>query len=279
MANPNKRLKRPDGLGRLYKYKNVTDDEGNEKILTLPIEKTLEDNYVYLFRAMKKDDYQLVPEDSCFFFKEIVADNEVVGFSTYRPSNIDNNSLIMQYFYVLEDFRNRGLLEEELDEAISLFESSILVEYPSRDMVESLIHHKLARVFDDRFVISKIPFVVPIVPVAKAIDGVFREAYPFGEKVYRKLSLIYDLELCAVVGLASDDAENNFEEDIDIEDPETDMNNYNVISLPLRIDDDKYGCVEKRKNDSDIISDTYFKKVRKLVDDNDEVIENWLSIQ
>ena len=279
MAKPNRRLKRPDGLGRLYKYKSVVDEEGNGKILTLPIEKTIEDNYVYLYRAMKEDEYYLIPQDSCFFFKEIVADGEVVGFATYRPSTIDENSLIMQYFYVLDEFKNRGLLEEELDEATALFESSILIQYPSHDMVSSLIKHKLARVFDDRFVISKIPFVVPIVPVMEAIDGVYSEAYPYGEKIYRKLSLIYDLDLCAVVGLASDTEENDYVKEVDPDAEDTNMNDYNIISLPLRIDDVKYGCIQKRKNDADLIDNTYFKKVRTLLDENDEVIENWLSIR
>ena len=243
MAKPNRRLKRPDGLGRLYKYKSVVDEEGNEKILTLPIEKTIEDNYVYLYRAMKEDEYYLIPQDSCFFFKEIVADGEVVGFAT------------------------------------ALFESSILIQYPSHDMVSSLIKHKLARVFDDRFVISKIPFVVPIVPVMEAIDGVYSEAYPYGEKIYRKLSLIYDLDLCAVVGLASDTEENDYVKEVDPDAEDTNMNDYNIISLPLRIDDVKYGCIQKRKNDADLIDNTYFKKVRTLLDENDEVIENWLSIR
>ena len=37
MVNPNKKVKRPDGLGKIYKYK--TDE--NENILTLPIKRKL----------------------------------------------------------------------------------------------------------------------------------------------------------------------------------------------------------------------------------------------
>ena len=275
MANPNRKLKRPDGLGKLYRYQTAGDEE--EKIFTLPVEKLLDDNYVYLLREIKKEDYFIQDNDTCFFFKEVVSDEEVVGFAAYKPSNIDNKSLVMQYFYVLPEYRGRGLLEEELDEATTLFESSILIEYPTYDMVESLIKHRLARVFDDRFVISRIPFFIPIVPVADAVNGVFREEYVYDDKVYRKLSLIYDLELCAVVGLASDDIGNDMTDKVEA-DKEDNMNNFNVLSLPLHVDDDKYGCVKKRENDADIIDNTYFDKVKKVVEDNDSVIQNWLTL-
>lgn len=280
MVNPNKRVKRPDGLGKVYRYRKIENEntEGEDIIQTLPIEKTLDDNYVYLARAIKKEDYYITPNDSCFFFKEILYDNEVVGFATYRPSNIDDHSLVMQYYYVLPEFRQKGLLEEELDEATTLFESSILLEYPTHDMIESLIKHKLARVFEDRFVISRIPFYTPIVPVSAAVDGTMRGEYVFKDNtIYHKLSLIYDLHLCAVVGLASDDITKDYTEDV-VADEDENMNDYNVMSLPLGIDNEKYGCVEKRKNDIDIIENTYFSKVRKLLDDNDNLIENWLTI-
>ncbi len=272
MANPNKKVKRPDGLGKLFKYFTSED----EKIMTLPIEKMLKENYIYIHRAIKKENFFIAPEDSCFFFKEILYDNEVVGFATYRPSNINNDSLVMQYIYVLPEYRSIGLLEEELDEASVLFESSILIEYPTKDMVESLIKHRLVRVFDDRFAISRIPFFIPMVPIDDVKSGILREDYKKNEEQYRKLSLIYDLELCAVVGLASDDIENVFTGDLSGED--IDMNNFNVISLPLRVDNEKYDCLNKRENDPILNNGTYFQEVKDLVENNDKVIQNWLTL-
>lgn len=170
MVNPNKKVKRPDGLGKIYKYK--TDE--NENILTLPISELLKENYIYIYRAINKENFYIAPDDSCFFFKEIIYENEVVGFATYRPSNINESSLVMQYIYILPDYRGKDLLVEEIDEAASLFESSILIEYPSRAIVDVLIKHKLARVFNNRFVISRIPFIIPMVSLSDANSKVVK---------------------------------------------------------------------------------------------------------
>lgn len=273
MVNPNKKVKRPDGLGKIYKYK--TDED--ENIQTLPIKKLIKENYIYIYRSINKENFYIAKNDSCFFFKEILYENEVVGFATYRGSNMDNNSLVMQYIYILPDYRNKGLLVEEIDEATSLFESSILIEYPNKFLVETLLKHKLARVFNDRYVISKIPFIIPMVSIEDANSGVVREEYDMtNKKGYRKLSLIYDLKLCAVVGLSSTDADNMFIEDEISEDD--DLNNYNTMSLPLRIDDENFNCIEKRKNEPMLKDKTYFQEVRKIVDNQNDVIQNWLTI-
>lgn len=272
MVNPNKKVKRPDGLGKIYKYK--TDE--NENILTLPISELLKENYIYIYRAINKENFYITPDDSCFFFKEIIYENEVVGFATYRPSNINESSLVMQYIYILPDYRGKDLLVEEIDEAASLFESSILIEYPSRAIVDVLIKHKLARVFNNRFVISRIPFIIPMVSLSDANSKVVREEFDMTDKKgYSKLSLVYDLDLCAVIGLASSDIENMYTEDVTEDD---DLNNYNTMSLPLRVDNEKFNCIEKRENESMIQDETYFKKVREIVDSQDEIIQNWLTI-
>lgn len=273
MVNPNKKVKRPDGLGKIYKYK--TDED--ENIQTLPIKKLIKENYIYIYRSINKENFYIAKNDSCFFFKEILYENEVVGFATYRGSNMDNNSLVMQYIYILPDYRNKGLLVEEIDEATSLFESSILIEYPNKFLVETLLKHKLARVFNDRYVISKIPFIIPMVSLEDANSGVVREEYDMtNKKGYRKLSLIYDLKLCAVVGLSSTDADNMFIEDEISEDD--DLNNYNTMSLPLRIDDENFNCIKKRENEPMLKDKTYFQEVRKIVDNQNDVIQNWLTI-
>lgn len=182
----------------------------------------------------------------------------------------------MQYIYILPDYRGKDLLVEEIDEAASLFESSILIEYPSRAIVDVLIKHKLARVFNNRFVISRIPFIIPMVSLSDANSKVVREEFDMiDKKGYSKLSLVYDLDLCAVVGLASSDIENMYTEDVTEDD---DLNNYNTMSLPLRVDNEKFNCIEKRENESMIQDETYFKKVREIIDSQDEIIQNWLTI-
>ena len=273
MVNPNKKVKRHDGLGKIYRYKT---DEDN-KILTLPIKQLLKDNYIYIYRAVNNENFYINPEDSCFFFKEILYDNEVVGFAAYRGSDINNQSLVMQYIYILPEYRGNGLLIEEIDEASTLFESSILIEYPNKYIVNSLLKHKMARVLNDRYVVSRIPFIVPMMSLEDATSGIVREDYDMTDKKgYSKLSLIYDLDLCAVVGLASTDAENMFDEDKVTE--EDDLNNYNTMSLPLKIDNDKFDCINKRSNDPLINNGTYFDEVRKIIDDKNDVIQNWLTI-
>lgn len=272
MVNPNKRVKRPNGLGNVYNYK--TDEEGN--VFTLPIKTIIKENYIYLYRAINDEDYFIVENDTCFFFKEILYDEEVVGFATYKTTQINKDALVMQYFYVLPEYRNKGLLEEEIDESAALFESSIILEYPTRDMVEALTKHKLARIFDDRFVVSRIPFSVPMFSLEDVQKGIVREEYDTtGTKGYYKMSHLYDLELCTVVGLASEDVDSMYdEENVD----EENINNYNIISLPLRDDVEKYDCINKRAESQELNDGTYFKNVKKFLDENDDVIQNWLTI-
>lgn len=272
MVNPNKKVKRPNGLGNVYKYK--TDENG--KILTLPIEALIKENYIYLYRAIKEENYYIAPNDSCFFYKDIVYDNEVVGFTTFKDTSINKNALVMQYYYILPDYRDNIFLTEEIDEASALFESSIILEYPTKDMVSSLVKHRLARVFDDRFLISRIPFIVPMFSLDEVKKGIVREEFDTTDyKCYNKMSLVYDLDICAVVGLASDDADNDYDENnVD----EEKINNYNIISLPLKEDNIKYDCIQKRANDKQLNDGSYFRNVRKLMDDNEEIIQNWLSL-
>ncbi len=274
MVNPNKKVKRPNGLAEVLKYQEIEDID---KMITLVIEDIIDEYYVYLKRAIKKEGYYIAPRDTCFFFKEVLYDNEVVGFASYRPSGFNDKSLVMQYFYVLPEYRDKVLIEEEIDEASLLFESSILIEYPTRDVVESLIKHRMARVFNDRFVVSRIPFVIPMIPIEEFNEGVLREDYVNkDDKGYRKLSLIYDLDLCAVVGVAASDIENVYARDTMLDDE--DINNYNVISLPLKTDNQKYDCISKRMNDPWIKDGTYFTKVDQIMKENKDIIENWLTI-
>ncbi len=272
MVNPNKKVKRPNGLGNVYNY--TTDDEGN--VFALPIEKLIKENYIYLYRAVKEEGYYIAPNDSCFFYKDIVYDNEVVGFTTFKNTNINKDALVMQYFYVLPEYRDKVFLTEEIDEASVLFESSIMIEYPTRDMVQALLKHRLGRVFDERILISRIPFIVPMFSLDDVQKGVVREQFDTTDyKCYNKMSLVYDMDLCAVVGLASTDEDSLYDENnVD----EEQINNYNVISLPLKEDNEKYGCIEKRANDPKLNDGTYFKYVRKLMDDNEDIIQNWLSL-
>ena len=261
MVNPNKRVKRPNGLGNVYNYK--TDEEGN--VFTLPIKTIIKENYIYLYRAINDEDYYIVENDTCFFFKEILYDDEVVGFTTYKTTQINKDALVMQYFYVLPEYRNKGLLEEEIDESAALFESSII-----------LTKHKLARVFDDRFVVSRIPFSVPMFSLEEVLKGIVREEYDTtGSKGYYKMSHLYDLDLCTVVGLAAEDVESMYdEENVD----EEQINNYNIISLALKDDVEKYDCVNKRAESQELNDGSYFKNVKKFLDENDDVIQNWLTI-
>ena len=270
MVNPNKKVKRPNGLGELFKYHS--DEDG--KIYTLPVKKTIKDNYIYIYRAINDEEYYIADDETCFFFKEIVYNNEVVGFATYRSSSLDENSIVMQHIYVLPEFRGNSLLEEELDEATLLFDSTIIIQSPTRYVVESLINHKLARVFEDRIVISRMAFMIPMLPQKEVEKGAYLEDYDFTEtKGLSKVSLIYDLELCAVVGLAQESPEED-----DVVKDTKDSNNFDNMSLARKIDDKDFGCLDKRDNDEWLNSGEYFEKVRDVVDKNNDVIQNWLTL-
>lgn len=270
MVNPNKKVKRPNGLGELFKYH--IDDE--ENVHTIPIKKTIKDNYIYIYRSVNDEDYYISDDETCFFFKEIVFDKEVVGFATYRSSSIDEQSLVMQHIYILPEFRGNSLLEEELDEATLLFDSNIIIQSPNRYVIESLINHKLARVFDDRIVISRMAFMIPMLTQDEVDKGGYLEDYDISKtNGLSKVSLIYDLDLCAVVGLAQKDVDN-----ADKENDSDYSNNFDNMSLVRKVDDKDFDCVEKRRSDEWLNSGQYFDKVRSIVNKNDEVIQNWLSI-
>ena len=268
MVNPNKKVKRPNGLGSVYRYHE--DDEGNK--LALPIMDLIKEYYIYLYRSINEENFYIKENDTCYFFKEVLSDkNEVVGFAAYRISNFNKDTLVLKYYYVLPEYRSPNLFQEELDDSTLLFESNIIIEYPTRDMVQTLIDHKIARVFDDRFVISRLGFLMPIVPISKA--NTLREEYENPEKITSKISLIYDLELCAVVGLSTGDSEEIY----DGQETEEDLNNFNNMSLVLGADA-KYNPQEKRANDPWLKEGTYFKHVKEFTDENEELIKNWLSI-
>ena len=263
MVNPNKKIKRPDGLGKLYNYQ---EDE-NGKIYTIPILETVKNNYAYIYRQIK-DEKLLNENDTCLYFKEIVYDDEVIGFATYRSSSFDENTLVLQYFYTLPEYKQPSILVEELDEAGQLFQSSIIIAYPTRKMVDSLIKHKLARVYDDRIAISKIAFMIESIDVTDAGD-VMLEDYPTDNKEtqHNRISLIYDLKLNAVVALANEDSEDDEDE-----------YNFNTISLPLRRDDKENNCIELRRTDELYNSGNYYQYVKSVLDDNNDNIQNWLSL-
>ena len=53
MVNPNKKVKRPNGLGSVYRYHE--DDEGNK--LALPIMDLIKEYYIYLYRSINEENF------------------------------------------------------------------------------------------------------------------------------------------------------------------------------------------------------------------------------
>jgi hypothetical protein len=50
------------------------------------------------------------------------------------------------------------------------------------------------------------------------------------------------------------------------------------MSLVRKVDDKDFDCIEKRNTDEWLNSGEYFDKVRDVVDENNEIIQNWLSL-
>ena len=149
---------RSNGEGRIFKI----DPNNPESKYSLPINSILKQHYKYILNSMNKENLTLSDDEECMIFKELVLIDKVVGFSTYKGADANNhNALILQYIYVIPEYRGNNLLVKDIIDTISLG-SYVSIESPTRFMVESLINGGLASIFGDRFVISKIPFAAPI---------------------------------------------------------------------------------------------------------------------
>ena len=260
---------RSNGEGRIFKI----DPNNPESKYSLPINSILKQHYQYILNSMNKENLTLSDDEECMIFKEIVLIDKVVGFSTYKGADANNhNALILQYIYVIPEYRGNNLLVKDIIDTISLG-SYVSIESPTRFMVESLINGGLASIFGDRFVISKIPFAAPIHNFTIKEKEYLKKEYniPDPTGINRESSL-YDLKYCAIVCPAFDGSNTAYN-------PEDDTTNSledGYVSDILGIDE-KYFDVSENRNDGELYSNKYFKRVSGVIKKYNDDIDEFLS--
>ncbi len=260
---------RSDGKGQIY---SIDYDEVKDKY-SIPIVAFLEQHYPYILDSMNEENFHIPEDEECMMLKEIVHDDKVVGFSAYKGADTDNfKALTLQYIYVLPDYRSNNLLVKDIIDTVS-FGRYVSIELPTHFVVDSLIKNNIAKIFDDRFVVSRVPFSVPITKFSDQEKEHFKKVYniPDPTGINRESSL-YDLEYSAVVCPALDGSNRAYDKD----DSSTNSVEDGYISKVLEIDD-KYFDASTKRDDDIINTSKYFDKLISSINSNINEINELLS--
>ncbi|WP_455644647.1 hypothetical protein [Methanosphaera sp.] len=258
---------RSNGEGQIFSV----DPNDPEHRYSLPIHAILEQHYSYILDDMNKNNFKIPSDEECMIFKEVVHIDKVVGFSTYKGGDAnEHKTLTLQYIYVIPEYRGNNLLVKDVIDTISL-DRYVSIESPTRFMVESLINGGLAQSFDNRYVISRVPFCAPIRTFSDEEKEYLKQEYniPDPTGINRESSL-YDLKYCAVVCPAFDGSNRAHNP----EDSTTNSLEDGYISELLEIDDEFFNASQERESDGELYTDAYFERVSKTIAKyNDEINE------
>ena len=114
----------------------------------------LKDNYSYIYESMESEGYS-IRFDYFMVFSEIIFENKVVGFATYKL--YESLSLTLFEIYILPEFRGNHLFLDEILH-FAMYFNSVGIQEPTRKLVEILIHYKLAEKLNDNLVTSAFSF-------------------------------------------------------------------------------------------------------------------------
>ncbi|WP_308574620.1 hypothetical protein [uncultured Methanosphaera sp.] len=263
-------ITRSNGEGKIY----TTDPNAEVKTYSMPIIEMLKQHYPYLYDSIIDENFNINEDEQCMLFKEIVHIDKVVGFSTYIGSDVnDQQTIVLQHIYVLPEYRGNNLLIKDIYDTISLGKY-VSIELPTHFVVESLINAGLACIFDERFVISKVPFSVPIHNFSEEEKQHLREQYhiPDPTSISRESS-IYDLKYSAVVCPPFDGSTRAFNP-LDLT---TRAVEDGYISEVQPIDDKYFNTTKVRSEDGEEHTDKYFKRLQKTMQDHNQEIHDFLN--
>lgn len=263
-------ITRPNGEGQIY----TTDPKAKVKTYSMPILAMLKQHYSYLYNSIIEESFNIREDEQCMIFKEIVHIDKVVGFSTYIGSDVnDQQTIVLQHIYVLPEYRGNNLLIKDIYDTISLGKY-VSIELPTNYIVQSLIKANLAKVFDERFVISKVPFSVPIHNFSEEEKQHLKEQYniPDPTSISRESS-IYDLKYSAIVCPPFDGSTRAFNP----QDLTTRAVEDGYISEVHPIDEANFNTTQIRKEDGEEHTDKYFKRLQKTMKNHNEEIHKFLN--
>ena len=146
-------ITREDGLG---KFMYATREHP-----VPPLKYILETEYPYIYESLTEERPFVIYDNVIpSLFKEIIYDNKVVGFSSYL--NGADTMFIMEFVYVLPEYRGNNLLIEDLKDTVKTFGDYgykyVAIDFPNLHVIDSLVKYGYAQEFNDHLVVSTIPF-------------------------------------------------------------------------------------------------------------------------
>ena len=145
----------------------------------------LKNDYGYIYDAMRNEGYTIRFNDF-MLFSEIIFENKVVGFATYKI--YESMNLTLLEVYVLPEFRGNHLFFFFIMGMI-LSMNSVSIQEPTRYIVEILVHYRLAEKLNDNLVATGLSFDI-------SHNHLLKYGNPIVESDICSC-LLYDLDLCS----------------------------------------------------------------------------------
>lgn len=226
----------------LEKINYLTREDNTQKVYltenTINITPLLEKEYEYIYNSIK-DEHFILKSEECNLFKELVFDNNVIGFCSYDFSR-EFMTAALNNIYILPEFRGNKLFIQELEKTMKEHNKPSIIE-PTRFLIELLIKYGYAKKINENIAASAIELIVP---------GEHVIANKEMEAEEELSTHFYDLNICAPIHLL-------------------DMKSCIIAySLPLNDDIIRYDCINKRSK----LDDDYFNEIKELFIEKDEKI-------
>lgn len=157
------------------------------------------------------------------FIKEILLNGKIIGISAYKFS-LEHNLATMKIIYVLEKFRGKNFLYNEIKDIIENFKYNLSIDCPNQYVINSLIENELAIDIGNNLVISKIPLSFAIMD-AEEVES--------GGKLFVS-SPFYDRYLSRVICFDDD----NFELPLLSPILDVDIRDFNALENNMKIDEE-----------------------------------------
>ena len=223
----------------LEKINYLTREDNTQKVYltenTINITPLLEKEYEYIYNSIK-DEHFILKSEECNLFKELVFDNNVIGFCSYDFSR-EFMTAALNNIYILPEFRGNKLFIQELEKTMKEHNKPSIIE-PTRFLIELLIKYGYAKKINENIAASAIELIVP---------GEHVIANKEMEAEEELSTHFYDLNICAPIHLL-------------------DMKSCIIAySLPLNDDIIRYNCINKRSK----LDDDYFNEIKELFIEKD----------
>lgn len=123
------------------------------------LNEVLANEYSLMFDEMKKEDY-ILEYDSFVEFRELIYDENIVGFLTLDTFLPDSECLCLNECYILPEFRGKGILIEIIKELLRDENIRFYIRKPNYSFIKFLLKYDLAFKVAPDIVVSHIKFVV-----------------------------------------------------------------------------------------------------------------------